>query len=40
MRGIYLSDFLYLPSNLTQNRKEEVKKKFGIQCLRVEKEVS
>lgn len=39
MRGETLEDFLYLPSHLTKQRKEEMNLKFG-NLLRVDKNVS
>lgn len=35
-----LEDYLYLPSNLTVNRKQEIIRKFGDDAFRVDKDVS
>ena len=35
-----LDDYLYLPSHLTVNRKEEMEKKYGKSLFRIDKEVS
>lgn len=34
-----VEEFLYLPSNLTINRREEMQRKFGVEVCKVDKDV-